>query len=176
MKTTGVVRRVDDLGRIVIPKELRKTLHIREGEELEVLVDEDNIILRKYSKLEELSVIANKIVEIASSMLGKTILIADRDNIICGAGDLKKLFVGKSVSKQLDKIISNEKNLVEKNISSIYITDDLEEKYSYVVEPIVYYGDVFGAVIMISPNSDIGEYDVSIIRLIKQFLGKYVEE
>ena len=93
MKSTGIVRRVDELGRIVIPKEIRRTLRIRNGESLEIFIDKDMINLKKFSEISDLSDISKEIVEIVNSTLKKTILITDRDMFVAASGDLIKIFI-----------------------------------------------------------------------------------
>lgn len=176
MKSTGVVRRVDDLGRIVIPKEIRRTLRIRDGEELEIFVDNDVVVLKKFSKVADLGDVSKKIIDVVSSLVGKTVLVTDRDEFITGSGELKKNYLNKEISEKVEDIISNRTITVEKNIDSIELVDGVVDKYSYIVYPIISFGDVVGTVIMISTSSDISEFDVTISGMIAQFLGKYVED
>ena len=176
MKSTGVIRRVDDLGRIVIPKEIRRTLRIRDGEELEIFVDNDVVVLKKFSKVSDLGDVAKKIVDVVSSLVGKTVLVTDRDQIITGSGELKKNYINKEISEKIENVIETHVASVEKVVSSIKLVKDVEDKYSYIVYPIISFGDVVGTVIMISTSSDISEFDVTISEMIAQFLGKYVED
>lgn len=176
MKSTGVVRRVDDLGRIVIPKEIRRTLRIREGEELEIFVDNGGVILKKFSKVADLNDISQKFIDVVSPLVGKTILVTDRDAVIAGSGEFKKNYLNKSISKKIETIILKRNIVVEKVVSSFELIDGIDDKCSYIINPIVSFGDVIGSVIMISSNSDISEFDIIINKMITQFLGKYVEE
>lgn len=93
MKSTGVVRRIDDLGRIVLPKEIRKTLRIREGESLEIYTNEEEIILKKFTSASDLKEISQSLIDTIASTIKSNIFIADRDNIIAGSGALKKEFM-----------------------------------------------------------------------------------
>lgn len=176
MKSTGVVRRVDDLGRIVIPKEIRRNLKIRDGEEVEIYVGNEGIILKKFSKMADFSSIAKKIIDVVSPLIGKTILVCDRDVFIAGSGDLKKNYLGKDISHNVDKSISKGITVVENNISSIELIDGMYDRYSHIICPIVSYGDVIGGVIAFSANQELLEFDVTVIRLIVQFLEKCVED
>ena len=176
MKSTGVVRRVDDLGRIVIPKEIRRTLRIREGEELEIFVDNGGVILKKFSKVADLNDISQKFIDVVSPLVGKTILVTDRDSVIAGSGEFKKNYLNKSISKKIETIILKRNIVVEKVVSSFELIDGIDDKCSYIINPIVSFGDVIGSVIVISSNSDISEFDIIINKMITQFLGKYVEE
>lgn len=176
MKSTGVVRRVDDLGRIVIPKEIRRTLRIRDGEELEIYVDDGVVVLKKFSNVADLENVSKKIIDVVSSLVGKTVLVSDRDQIITGSGDLKKNYLNKDISQTIEDVISSRNIIVKKNINSIEIVDGIEDKYSYVIYPIISFGDVVGTIILLSLNSDISEFDVTISSMVAQFLGKYVED
>ena len=176
MKSTGVVRRVDDLGRIVIPKEIRRTLRIRDGEELEIFVDNDVVVLKKFSKVADFGDVSKKIIDVVSSLVGKTILVTDRDIFITGSGELKKNYLNKEISEKIENVILNCVVTVEKTISSIELTQGIFDKYAYIIYPIISFGDVVGTVIMISTSSDISEFDVTIAGMIAQFLGKYVED
>ncbi len=176
MKSTGVVRRVDDLGRIVIPKEIRRNLRIRDGEELEIFVDGENILLRKFSKIADLSGVSKKIIDVVSSLLGKTLLVTDRDMFITGSGDLKKNYINKEISRKIIDIMERREIVVEKNVSAVELVQGIIDKYSYVICPIVSYGDVIGNVILLSISSNISEFDITICQIVTQFLGKYVED
>ena len=176
MKSTGVVRRVDDLGRVVIPKEIRRTLKIREGEELEIFVESDEIVFRKFSKIVDLGDVAKKLVDVVSSVIDKTILVTDRDKIVVGNGELKKKYLNKNISSQLESIIVARNIFIEKNVNNIELVDGEIDRYSYIICPIISFGDVIGSIVILSLSNDISEFDVVIGKMITQFLGKYVEE
>lgn len=104
MKATGIVRRIDDLGRVVIPKEIRRTLRIREGDPLEIFVDRDGeVILKKYSPISELGDFAKEYAEALYDSLGHNVLVCDRDSIIAVAGVSKKEYLNKSVGDLIEK-------------------------------------------------------------------------
>ena len=106
MKATGIVRRIDDLGRVVIPKEIRRTLRIREGDPLEIFTDrEGEVILKKYSPIGELSAQATQYSESLAQTTGLMVCVADRDTVIAAAGGAKKDYLGKPISKQLEDAI-----------------------------------------------------------------------
>ena len=108
MKATGVVRRIDDLGRIVIPKEIRKTLRIREGDPLEIFTDkEGEIILKKYSPIGELTEFASQYAETLAKITGHIACISDKDTIIAVSGASKKEYLEKSVSAELEKLMQD---------------------------------------------------------------------
>ena len=176
MKSTGVVRRVDDLGRIVIPKEIRRTLRIRDGEALEIFVDSEMIALKKFSKMTDMSDVAKELVEIINNNINKTVLITDRDNFIAASGTLKKNYIDKNISKFLENVMSDRKYLVENSMHPIELIDNLKESLSYVIYPIIMNGDAVGLVLAISNNGDIGQLEEKLVNITAQFLGKHIEE
>ena len=109
-------------------------------------------------------------------MVGKTILVTDRDKVINGSGDYKKKYVDKKVSKYVENVISSRMHSVEKNINYNELVEGDVEQHSYLIYPIICFGDVIGSVIMVSIYSDISDFDVTISSMIAQFLGKYVED
>ena len=127
MKATGVVRRIDDLGRIVIPKEIRKTLRIKEGDPLEIFTDrEGGIILKKYSPIGELSEFATEYAETLAKTTGHIACITDKDTVIAISGGSKKEYLEKGVSKQLEQIMDDKENYTSKdnNNTAIPITNN----------------------------------------------------
>ncbi|MBQ9267636.1 MAG: stage V sporulation protein T [Clostridia bacterium] len=184
MKATGVVRRIDDLGRIVVPKEIRKTLRIREGDPLEIFTDkEGEIILKKYSPIGELSEFASQYAETLAKTTGHIACISDKDTIIAVAGASKKEYLEKSVSTELEKLMEDRvsfaaRNSEEKHVP-VLLTDNDNEKYtSQVIWPIVAEGDTIGTVMLLStqPNSKMNEVEVKVVQSAAGFLGKQMEE
>lgn len=184
MKATGIVRRIDDLGRVVIPKEIRRTLRIREGDPLEIFTDrEGEVILKKYSPIGELSDFATQYAESLYKTSGHTTCIADRDTIIAVSGPAKKELSEKSLSSEVEKIIEEKATLLvkspEEKIVSIIADENGEKKYSsQVISPIISEGDPIGAVIMIStdPNARMGEVETKLAQSAAGFLGKQMEQ
>lgn len=176
MKSTGVVRRVDDLGRIVIPKEIRRTLRIRDGESLEIFVDSEMIALKKFSKMTDMHDVAKDLVEIINNNINKTVLITDRDKFIAGSGTLRKKYVDKNISRTLENIMKERKNVIETSNHQIELLENTKELLSYVIYPIIMNGDAMGLVLVISENSDIGQLEEKLVNVAAQFLGKHIEE
>ena len=184
MKATGIVRRIDDLGRVVIPKEIRRTLRIREGDPLEIFTDkEGEVILKKYSPIGELSEFASQYAESIHKTSGHITCIADRDTIIAVSGASKKEFLEKSLSAELEKIIEEKATVVVKSPDekTIAITADEgnERKYSaQVISPIISEGDPIGAVMLLSTEPDIrmGEVEAKLAQAAAGFLGKQMEQ
>lgn len=175
MKNTGVVRRIDDLGRIVIPKEIRKTLRIKDGESLEIFLNNDNIVLKKYSPLEGLQNFYKTYAESIYSELGNNVLIVDRDKIVAASGDFKKKYLDKLISSTIDLIIQNRVVVSSKTTSKIDIISDYYVEASYVVAPIITNGDAVGAVIIMSSSDEIDDFVVKTGIIAAKFLGKYIE-
>ena len=122
MKATGIVRRIDDLGRIVVPKEIRRTLRIREGDPLEIFTDrEGEIILKKYSPIGELSQFAGEYAESLAHTTGYLVLITDGDHVVAASGSGKRDFEGKPISGQLEEIIGERKSLVASDDEKTFV-------------------------------------------------------
>jgi len=184
VKATGIVRRIDDLGRVVIPKEIRKTLRIREGDPLEIFTDkEGEIILKKYSPIGELGEFAEKYAETLHKTSGYITCITDKDSVVAVSGAPKKEFAKKPLSPTLEKIISDKATIIVKSPDeeAIPITaeENNEKRYtSQIVAPIVAEGDPIGAVIMIStePGMKMGEAEEKLAKSAAVFLGKQMEQ
>ena len=113
MKATGIVRRIDDLGRIVIPKEIRRTLRIRETDPLEIFTDkEGEIILKKYSPIGELGAFAKEYAESLAQTTGHTVCVSDRDQIIAAAGPDKKDMIKKNITKKMEQLLEDGINAI----------------------------------------------------------------
>ncbi len=175
MKSTGVVRRVDDLGRIVIPKEIRRTLRIRDGESLEIFVDREMIALKKFSKMTDMDEISKQLVDIVNSVTGQSVFITDRDNFIAASGNLKKKYINKPISKQLELIMKDRSIVSEKSVHSIEFLDSEVAEYAYVISPVIMNGDAIGLVLIVSEQS-IGQVEEKMADVVSKFLGKHIEE
>lgn len=184
MKATGIVRRIDDLGRVVIPKEIRRTLRIREGDPLEIFTDKDGeVILKKYSPIGELGDFATQYADSIHKTSGYITCIADRDTIIAVSGASKKEFLEKSLSTELERVIEEKTTFVVKSSDEKSITiladEGSDKKYSsQVVSPIISEGDPIGAVMLLStdPNSKMGEVESKLAQSAAGFLGKQMEQ
>ncbi|MFS1516810.1 stage V sporulation protein T [Bacillus sp. SCS-151] len=178
MKATGIVRRIDDLGRVVIPKEIRRTLRIREGDPLEIFVDRDGeVILKKYSPISELGNFAKEYAEALFDSLGHNVLICDRDVFIAVAGGSKKDYINKSISRMIEKSMEDRNtvlNTEEKEIS--LISDQEEQLSSYAIGPIIANGDPIGAVIIFSKDTVIGEVEQKAVDTAAGFLARQMEQ
>ena len=178
MKATGIVRRIDDLGRVVIPKEIRRTLRIREGDPLEVFVDRDGeVILKKYSPINELGDFAKEYAEALYSSLRQPILICDRDEYVAISGVTKSNYAGKPISPALDEIITDRKPVLNKQKGNFIFVDEVKEEIqSYAIVPIITGGDAIGAVVIFSKDSTLSEIEMKSIETAANFLGKQMED
>lgn len=176
MKSTGVVRRVDDLGRIVIPKEIRRTLRIRDGESLEIFVDKETIALKKFSKMTDIEDISKELVDIINNNINKNIFITDRDKFIAASGNLRKKYIDKNISKYLEKVMNDRKIVLENTKHEIELLDNIKDFLSYIICPIIMNGDAIGLLLILSEKDDISISDEKIAYVTTQFLGKHIEE
>ncbi|HEY9578183.1 MAG TPA: stage V sporulation protein T [Pseudobacillus sp.] len=177
MKATGIVRRIDDLGRVVIPKEIRRTLRIREGDPLEIFVDRDGeVILKKYSPISELGDFAEEYAEALNDSLNAAVLICDRDAIIASAGVSKKEYVNKSIGEVIEKAMDDRQSVLHHPQSQVAFVDGREEKVqSYTLAPIISGGDPIGVVVIFSDERSIGEVEKKSAETAASFLAKQME-
>lgn len=181
MKATGIVRRIDDLGRIVIPKEIRRTLHIRESDPLEIFTDrEGQVILKKYSPIGEMTTFARQYAESLAQVSGHTALIADRDQFIAVAGGCKQL-LNKSVSRQLEEKINNRETIVASrgDRNFINISEETVSDYAHqVIAPIICEGDIIGSVTLLENDgkNKMGEVEQKLALSAAGFLGRQMEQ
>lgn len=181
MKATGIVRRIDDLGRVVVPKEIRRTLRIREGDPLEIFTDrEGEIILKKYSPIGELSQFAKQYADSLGLTTGHVIVIADRDQVIAAAGSSKKDLAGKPISKQLEAAINERENILasKEDKNFVKITEENDDFIYEVVSPVICEGDAIGAVAILTKDAKtkLGEVEVKLAATAATFLGKQMEQ
>ena len=181
MKATGIVRRIDDLGRVVIPKEIRRTLRIREGDPLEIFTDrEGEIILKKYSPIGELGAFAKQYAEALAQSTGQIVCITDRDQVIAFAGGPKKDVLQKPISKQLEGAIDGRESIVAARDERKFIPimqGDAEEYSAQVISPIICEGDAIGAVIITTKEQKVrfGDTEQKLAGSAAGFLGRQME-
>ena len=179
MKATGIVRRVDDLGRIVIPKEIRRTLRIREGDPLEIYTEKDGgVIFRKYSPMGDLQEFAAQMCESIGSATGHIAAVADRDSIIALHGAPKRELIDKPNSQELEKLMEQRKNYLYKSGEPAISAVDGDRKYRLgAAAPILSQGDLMGCVLLLLGEGDgpLGEADQGLAKAAAGFLGKQME-
>ena len=181
MKATGIVRRIDDLGRVVIPKEIRRTLRIRESDPLEIFTDrEGEIILKKYSPIGEMGTFAKQYADSLAQVSGHIALISDRDQFIAVAGGMKNL-LGKNISTQLENVIEKRQLIMAGKEERTFVAMAEGEEAEYEQEaicPIICEGDVIGSVILLSTDSKkkMGEVEQKLVQSAGGFLGRQMEQ
>ncbi|MCI0182612.1 MAG: stage V sporulation protein T [Acidibacillus sp.] len=180
MKATGIVRRIDDLGRVVIPKEIRRTLRIREGDPLEIFVDRDGeVILKKYSPIGELGEFAKEYAESLNETLGHIAIISDRDTIIATAGPSKKEYLEKPVGPDLEKVMEDRKMIMSITSGDVQIVrDKWEHVGSHVIVPIIFNGDPIGSVALVARDevTKMGEIEQKLAETAAGFLSKQMDQ
>ena len=181
MMERGIVRRIDELGRLVIPKELRKTLRIKEGDPLEIYASKDDIVLKKYSPLTTINTYAQAIADSINSITEKSCLITDADALIYATGGKNKEFIGKALSEQMDKILKDRKSVVLSKsdggtIVSIVKGEDFEAENQIIV-PLICGGDCFGSIVLFDKekSSRFNSGDVKLVQLASTFLSFQLE-
>ena len=182
MKATGIVRRIDDLGRVVIPKEIRRTMRIREGDPLEIYTDRDGeVIFKKYSPIGELHSFATEYAETLQKTCGMPIFVCDRDAVICVSGASKREYADRKISRSLEEIIeSRSLYLREPGKETIPLTED-GSHYVSCAMPIISEGDLVGSIVS-AWQYDVAESDklepnieAKLIQTAGIFLGKQME-
>ena len=179
MKATGIVRRVDDLGRIVIPKEIRRTLRIREGDPLEIYTEKDGgVIFRKYSPMGDLQEFASQMCEAIGSSTGRIAAVSDRDSIIALAGAPKRELMDKPNSAELDRLMEQRKNYrYQEGETPIRASEGSDKYHLGVAAPILSQGDLMGCVMLLLQEHDqpLHEADQKLAQTVAGFLGKQME-
>lgn len=171
--STGIVRRIDELGRIVIPKEIRKSLRIKNGDNLEILVDGENITLRKYSQIENAIDMAAIYAESFYQVLKYNIIITDTDKIVALSGNLKKKYMNLGISETIERMIERRDCFVERKKKSLEITPGLTEFGYYAVATIINNGDSIGSVIILSTDTPMLEQEEKLAMILANMLSNY---
>lgn len=180
MKATGIVRRIDDLGRVVIPKEIRRTLRIREGDPLEIFTDtEGGVIFKKYSPVGEMSPFAAQYAEVLSKTANLPVLICDCDHVIAAAGISRKEYLERRVTPELEDYIHARHSYISQKagVSAVHPVEGVDRK-ALVIFPIIASSDVTGAVILLEGDNEVmpGDAEIKLTQAAASFLGKQIEE
>ena len=180
MKATGIVRRIDDLGRVVIPKEIRRTLRIREGDPLEISTEANGeVIFKKYSPIGELSSFAEQYAEVLGKISKCPILISDNDHIVAASGISKKEVLERRITPTLEDYIQNRRSFLASSggVDKIFPVEGIDRSAA-VFYPIISAGDVTGSVIMLfnENNTMPTEIENKLMQAAAAFLGKQTED
>ena len=178
MKATGIVRRIDDLGRVVIPKEIRRTMRIREGDPLEIYTDKDGeVIFKKYSPIGELSDFAAQICDSLHKSTDAIAAVCDRDTVIAISGGARRELMDKRISSELEHIMEGRSTYRYDGSSSISVSDSADNLCVSVAAPVISEGDVMGCVMFVSPRNSAPCTDIEykLAQTVASFLGKQME-
>ncbi len=179
MKATGIVRRIDDLGRVVIPKEIRRTLRIREGDPLEIYTEKDGeVIFKKYSPMGDLSDLATQVCDAIAKNTGRVAAIADRDAVIAIAGAPRRDLLDKRCSQDLEHLLELRKPYrYAVGDAKLYAVETSERYFLGVSAPILSEGDLMGGVMLLLEDKDepLPESDLKLVQTIASFLGLQME-
>lgn len=174
MKATGVVRRIDDLGRIVLPKELRRTMRIKEGESLEIYTDgTDRIILKKYSPVQNVNDFVEEFVESLYASNKKDIIIIDNEKVIAYAGNFKQDISNKRISMRLEEKMNKRQTQVVDKAENFEFLENYNIPKAAIIKPINVLGDISGSVIVLSDS--ITDVEKSLAEFGGMFMGRYLE-
>ena len=182
MKATGIVRRIDDLGRIVVPKEIRRTLRIREGDPLEIFTSrEGEIMLKKYSPIGELGEVAGSYAEALAQAADALVCITDRDYLVAAAGGGKKELEGEHLSPEVEALMEKRGTFVVKDVHEelpLVTKDWTSDHKGAVLSTIICNGDCQGAVIVVSKSDNPQKLETfqMLTQSAASFMGKHMEQ
>ena len=179
MKATGIVRRIDDLGRVVIPKEIRRTMRIREGDPLEIYTDNDGeVIFKKYSPIGELSPYSAQYADVLCKNAGYPALICDRDHVVAAAGVSKKEYIDRRISAALEELIEARRAYTSHGDGDALCPVDGLDRRAVVMFPVIASGDINGAIVLLENDSGTPPRDTEIrlVEVAAGFMGKQMEE
>lgn len=180
MKATGIVRRIDDLGRVVVPKEIRRTMRIREGQAMEIFTGrEGEIVLKKYSPIEEMTDCAGEFAKALSSVCGRLVCISDHEQIVAASGPEQKAYQGKAISSELETAMTERRSVeaAPESRELLPVIGDRKPECGEIIVPILSSGDVLGAVILLGRDTAdrMGETEMSLAKVAALFLGSRME-
>lgn len=179
MKATGIVRKIDDLGRVVIPKEIRKKLKIREGAPLEIYTNNNaEIVLKKYATMEDMLEVADKYVEVLAGITEQIVCITDKENVIAVAGTTKAEFLNREIHTDIQKVMESRAIFTSKETTLKIYMEDSNTPYSFqVIAPIICDADAVGTVILLSldRNAKLDDTKIKLVKATAEYLGRTME-
>lgn len=176
MVESGLTRKIDGLGRLVIPKEIRERYSIHENDYLEFLIDRDGFFIKKYSRLGKISSLAQELTDTLNVFLNAEVLIAERDKIVAYSGEYKEEYLGKEISKSLSKSIRRRESLFETYKKKLEILDGELIECSYINETIVANSEEVGIICLYRTDKAVSESDLKIVNIVSSFFTRYLEE
>ena len=174
MKSTGITRRIDDLGRIVIPKEIRKNLKIKENEVLEIFINNDEIILKKFSPFNDSEKVLSDYIKVINDMTGNDVIITDRDKVILSTKKLEEKLLNKKLSEYVNDLIENRSIFLSNDMKGIEVIDNEKIKQNYYFIPFIIDSDVVGSIIMFS-RKEFDENSKSLLLIASKLVVNYIE-
>ena len=174
MKSTGITRRIDDLGRIVIPKEIRKNLKIKENEVLEIFINNDEIILKKFSPFNDSEKVLSDYIKVINDMTGNDVIITDRDKVILSSKRLEERLINKKLSEYVNDLMENRNTFLSNDMKGIEVIDNEKIKQNYYFIPFIIDSDVVGSIIMFS-SKEFDENSKSLLLIASKLLVNYIE-
>lgn len=174
MKSTGITRRIDDLGRIVIPKEIRKNLKIKENEVLEIFINNDEIILKKFSRFNDSEKVLSDYIKVINDMTGNDVIITDKDKVILSTKKLEEKLLNKKLSEYVNDLIENRSIFLSNDMKGIEVIDNEKIKQNYYFIPFIIDSDVVGSIIMFS-SKEFDENSKSLLLIASKLLVNYIE-
>jgi AbrB family transcriptional regulator (stage V sporulation protein T) len=173
MKTTGIVRRIDELGRVVIPKEIRRTMRLRDGEELEIFLDDrDELIFRKFSPVKRIKDFSEEYCSVLSETTGNSTVVCDKDAVIAASGERKGTYAGKPIAPRFEREINTRKSSVFFGADIVSVVgEQTDDAKGQIIAPILSRGDMLGAVVMTSYKNKFDESDLKICQAAALFLS-----
>lgn len=177
MKSTGVVRRIDELGRIVIPKEIRRTLHIHEGDPLEIYTDaEGGVMLKKYSQVGDLASFAQQYADVLAKYINLPMLVCDLDSVVSVAGAPKNEYLARPITPVMEEYIQDRKHFISDGKSDFKPVVGVDQVAS-VICPIIAASEVTGAVVLLKNDRDKlpEQTEITLVQVAATFLGKQME-
>lgn len=177
MKATGIVRRIDDLGRVVIPKEIRRTLRIKDGDALEIYIEDGAVIYKKYYPMDNLASLAAQYAEVLHNMSVHAVLITDRDHIVTACGVSKRDYLERRITYDLEYVLECRKIYQYQGDHLLHPVEGLSTIASYV-QPIISRGELYGSVILLSDdkNRTPSEIDMKLTQQVAALLGRQLDE
>ena len=176
MKATGIIRRIDDLGRVVIPKEIRKNLRIKEGDNLEIFVVNEDIILKKYSMMNKINDLAQELTDAIYTFMKHSIFITDTDQVVAASGPLKKKYLNKNISDFITESIKRREKILENHFKELNFIEDEKITCSYVMSTILVNGEATGMILIISEDEKMSESEMQMAGIVSSFMTKYLEQ
>lgn len=177
MKATGIVRRIDDLGRIVIPKEIRRTMRIREGDPLEIFTDNNGeVIFKKYSPIGEMGCLSDQLAEAIYRQANLPVVIFDRDSCIACAGVPKREVLERRISQQCEELMDKRAKYLRSGAKDDMFPIEGVDRQAEIVVTVIASGDVAGAVVMLEGDRNADSGDSKLCEAVAKFLGLQMEE